>query len=134
MKIKDNLLARYGVPDCLGFIDGIHIPLYQAPWRPDRLAGTYYTPKGRCALNVLAVVDHKKRFRLVHYGHTGATNDCTHQKDMPYQRGNGKDEGLYFDDEEHIVGDSGFTPTERLIAMCKRDRGVSHLYGLNVSH
>jgi hypothetical protein len=128
-KIKDRILTQFGVPDCVGFIDGVNMVLNCAPTRPGKSAATYYGRKGFYGLNVVCVVDDKKRIRMVHYGFTAASNDYTVQAEMEI---NAEPE-RFLEDNEMIIGDSGFQCEPWLLSMCRRGRGQPHLQGLNVS-
>jgi hypothetical protein len=57
---------------CCGFLDGSFVPL---EYRPTVHGSAYYTYKSRYALNTLAVVDAKKRFRYQHLGWVGCAHD-----------------------------------------------------------
>ncbi len=59
--------CEFGIPHCIGIIDGFHVNLATAPARDD--AGEFHSRKERYGYNILGVVDDTKRFRYLHYGY-----------------------------------------------------------------
>lgn len=73
--IARELYAQYGIPSCVGFIDGTDIVLRQAPSIGCEKAHTVHSYKEEYGYKLMAVVDHLKRFRYAWFGFSAATND-----------------------------------------------------------
>ena len=58
--------VEYGFPNCLGFVDGTLIPLFQ---KPVQQGEWYHTRKGNYALNATAVIDSTMRILFITAGH-----------------------------------------------------------------
>jgi len=56
-------MEEFGIPHCIGIIDGFHVTLETAPARDD--AGAFHSRKERYGYNVLGVIDDTKRFRYL---------------------------------------------------------------------
>ncbi|WVO18233.1 hypothetical protein L204_105941 [Cryptococcus depauperatus] len=121
--IKRTHLSLYGIPDCLGFIDGTHINFNEAPSRVD--ASSYYSRKQRYGLNIVLVIDSHKYIRYVHWGFSAASSDERVQRSMRLQT----DSHMFFDGLEHIIGDAEFTCTPHIIPMYRRLRNEPQLVG-----
>ena len=68
----DNFESKWGVPQCLGAIDGSHIPI-----SPPALCHTdYYNRKGWYSVLVQAVVDYKFCFLDIYTGWPGSVHDA----------------------------------------------------------
>lgn len=117
--MKREIFTTFGIPHCIGFVDGVHIVLDRSPSLVKEAAAGYFNRKGLYALLVLAACDNDKRFTFVHYGSPGASSDTRAQQSSalhlyPEQ---------YFDEDEYLLGDSGFVCTHNVIAMYKKERG-----------
>jgi len=55
-------MEEFGIPPCIGIIDGFHVNLATAPARDD--AGAFHSRKERYGYNVLGVVDDIHHHRL----------------------------------------------------------------------
>jgi len=60
-------------PNCIGFIDGSHIPLCAAPLDDKE---SYYTRKSRYAMHLQLVVGHNKRILFLDTGNPGSVHDA----------------------------------------------------------
>jgi hypothetical protein len=126
--IKRRIKSQFGIPHCLGFIDGTHINLERRPSR-GRPSGSWHSRKERYGMNIMAVVDDNKRFRYIHWGFSAAASDMRIQRNMRLETNFYE----YFEGEEHILGDSGFNLTPYIIPMYKRVQGQAELRGRPVS-
>jgi hypothetical protein len=127
--IKRQIKAQFGIPHCLGFIDGTHINFEHKPSR-GKPAGSWHSRKERYGMNVMAVVDDNKRFRYIHWGFSASASDICIQRNMSLTHSFYD----YFDGEEHVLGDSGFALTPYILPMYKRIRGQNQLTGKAVSN
>lgn len=109
---KDHIFSLYHIPHCLGFADGVHINLERAPAQK-QVAGRYHSRKERYGFNLLAAVDHNKRFTFVHWGYSAASADQRLQRNCSLQL----EPEAFFDLNEFILTDSGFTCTDNFIPM-----------------
>ncbi|EIW70047.1 hypothetical protein TREMEDRAFT_61809 [Tremella mesenterica DSM 1558] len=117
-RIKQHILDVHTIPHCLGFIDGIHINLDRAP-AIGPASGSFHSRKERYGFNVLAAVDHRKRFTFLHWGFSARSSDMRLQQSMgPHLRPR-----EYFDPGEFLLADSGFTCTTTIVPMYKRNQG-----------
>ncbi|CAN8026282.1 unnamed protein product [Ixodes persulcatus] len=64
--------AVCGFPQGIGVLDGCHIPV--SP--PKEHASDYYNYKGWYSVTLLALVDHKYRFRYINVGSPGRCHDA----------------------------------------------------------
>jgi hypothetical protein len=99
-----------------------HINLERAPGRGD-LAGEFHSRKERYGFNVMAVVDHTKRFTLIHWGYTARSSDMRIQANMRLDM----EPEYYFEHQEFVLGDPGFKCTENIIPMFKKSIGEATL-------
>lgn len=113
--IAECILIKHGIPDCVGFVDGTNINLYQAPSQGFE-ASAYHSYKERYGFNLLAVVDPYKRFTYLHWGFSARSSDMRVQAATLLHL----DPGRFFSKGEHIIGDKGFTCTENVIPMFRR--------------
>ena len=68
-ELVDGFLTKWGVPQCVGAIDGCHIPT--AMNRTD-----YYNRKGWYSIILQGVVDHSYRFIDINVGWPGSVHDA----------------------------------------------------------
>ena len=64
-------MSEFGFPYCIGFIDGVHVGLFEAP-QDDPIS--YFNRKGFYSLNVLLICDPKKNIIAYHVGQPGKCN------------------------------------------------------------
>lgn len=113
--IKTINQSYLGFPDCLGFIDGTHICLEDAPvWRENE----FYNRKGSHSIQTMAICDHKRRIRYVETGYFGSSHDMRvlAESDM------GKNPSKYCVGNEYVLGDGGYSPTNYLVPVSKKPR------------
>ena len=126
--IQETIQREFGLLSCVGFVDGTHIGLAQAPSRSKRSSNSYHSYKGRYGFNIMAVVDHSKRFTFMHWGFLAAASDIRVQQ-ASRLHSNPED---YFDEGQYILGDSGFLCTTTVIPMYRKTAGQANLYGKKV--
>lgn len=71
-KVVDGFNAKWGFPQCVGAIDGSHIPISA----PELHHTDYYNRKGWYSMVVQAVVDHEYLFRDICVGWPGSVHDA----------------------------------------------------------
>ena len=121
---------EHGLPGCIGFIDGAHINLHQAPAKPEKAAAGFFSRKHRYGMLLLAACDHRKRFIYVHHGYSSGASDIRAQHATRLHT----DHQDFFSAGEYLLGDSGFTPSDNIIPMFKKDRNVAELRPYRVSY
>ena len=71
-QVIDGFESRWGVPQCVGAVDGCHIPV-----SPPALCHTdYYNRKGWYSIIVQAVADHNYLFTDIYVGWAGSVHDA----------------------------------------------------------
>lgn len=114
--IKLRIEEVWEIPGCLGFIDGIHVNLEDAPEKPNKGATRFWSYKKKYGMLLLAICDHKKRLRFVHWGYSARSSDMKAQQDSRLH--NSVEE--LFRPGKWILGDSGLLLTEHVIPMFKK--------------
>ena len=71
-RIVDSFSSKWGFPQCIGAIDGSHIPIIAPTESPLH----YYNRKGHHSVILQAVVDHEYKFLDVCVG-SGSVHDVT---------------------------------------------------------
>jgi hypothetical protein len=114
----------YGLPNCIGIIDGTLIFLTEEPeWSGE----DFNTRKGGYAANALVVCDDHGRVIYYYIGWPGSTHDnhsfrncklCLQEED-------------FFSLYEYIIGDSAFNPSARMVSAYKKTGGQSCLKAEN---
>ena len=77
-QMATRILNSYGIPDCVGVLDGTHVNLSQIPALEGEL---YWTRKCRYAFNLQLIVDEQRKIRFVGLGWPGSVHDWTAFKD-----------------------------------------------------
>ncbi|ODM92119.1 putative nuclease HARBI1 [Orchesella cincta] len=71
LKIRNFMSDK--LPGCIGYIDGSHIPLDEAPIDDPE---SYFTRKQRYAIQIQAICDNEKRLRNIVVGFPGSVHDA----------------------------------------------------------
>lgn len=121
--IKASFLSSYGIPDCVGLVDGYHVNLAFRPSRDD--AGAFHSRKERYGFNVAGIVDHTKRIRYLHYGYPASSSDMRVQRAIEPLN----DPGDHFSNMEYILADSGYAASHQVVPMFKKSAGNATLRG-----
>jgi hypothetical protein len=122
--IVQKHLIQYGLPECLGFVDGTMIPLWRKPDGPS--GGFYFTRKKIYAINLSIIVDSERR---ILFAVTGRKIRCVHLIANCLDTGTmhdsavlnasdfyGLPEGTFFEDPTgYIIGDSAYRLTNRVM-------------------
>jgi len=116
-------MEEFGIPHCIGIIDGFHVNLATAEARDD--AGAFHSRKERYGYNVLGVVDDTTRFRYLHYGYPASSSDMRVQRAA--EPLNHPDE--HFSRNEYLLADSGFTASEQMVPMFRKTAGNTIMRG-----
>ncbi|CAM4563129.1 unnamed protein product [Caretta caretta] len=91
--------AAMGFPNCVGAIDGTHIPILA----PEHQAGEYINRKGYFSIVLKALVDHKGCFTNINVGWPGKVHDaCIFRNSGLFQK---LQQGTFFPDQKIAVGD-----------------------------
>ncbi|CEP14263.1 hypothetical protein [Parasitella parasitica] len=120
-KIIEKHYREYGLPDCLGFIDGSLISMYKGPgWHREK----FFSRKMKYAMQSVFICDSDLRILYNESGHYRSMND---PGVMSYGIFHSKiDE--YFEGKEYVVGDSAYKRTSWCIPIKKegQDGGLTH--------
>lgn len=101
-EIKTWYRETFGLPQCIGAIDGIHFPYDYAPHLDPDAWNTY---KCRYAMGATAVCDHQKRFTYFRIGDFGSTHDATaFRLTKLYKWSN-----IFFNGDEYLLADKGYS-------------------------
>lgn len=100
-QIKTENQSYLGFPDCLGFMDGTQI-YFGNPPKYER--HEFETEPGQYSMQVMAICDHKRRFRYLETGHFGSSNDMQVLNESLFK----KEIDRYFDDNEYVLGDNHY--------------------------
>ena len=128
IKVQKAIQRQHGLLQCVGFVDGTHIGLAQAPSRSKRSSNSYHSYKKKYGFNVMAVVNQNKRFTFAHWGYSAAASDIRVQQASRLHT----DAETYFNDGEYVLGDSGFLYTSHFIPMYRKMAGQAELNGKKV--
>ena len=126
--IKRCIQTEHGIPGCIGFIDGSHINLRNAPAKPVDAAAGFWSRKKRYGMLLLAAIDHRKRFIFIHHGYSARSSDMRAQQACRLH----SDSEAFFSDGEYLLGDSGFLASDNIIPMFKKTRGTTGVTGRKV--
>ncbi|WWD21269.1 hypothetical protein CI109_105753 [Kwoniella shandongensis] len=124
-QIKDFVREQFGIPHCIGFIDGTHINLARAPARPEKGAAAFHSRKERYGMLLLAAVDERKRFTFIHYGYSARSSDMRAQQASRLHT----DSHNFFNEDEYLLADSGFLCTTNIIPMYRKNVGEEDVTG-----
>ncbi|OQR84372.1 hypothetical protein THRCLA_23080, partial [Thraustotheca clavata] len=100
-------------PGCIGFIEGTLFPLETKPMLYGK---DYYSGKGNYAISALIVCDDLKCIRYCNVGFPGSAHDQRVASNSNILLAHND----YFDGNEHIVGDSAYTPDLRIVPCYKK--------------
>ena len=115
-QIKSRIKKSFGFSECIGYIDGTLIPLFNKPVNHD---SDYYSHKGSYGITALVVCDDMKRIRHALIGYPG----CAHDQRILYETSLYDRPGRYFKGSEYLLGDSGFTADLILMSSFKGNNG-----------
>lgn len=117
LNISNEIKQQYGLPNCIGIMDGTLLRLQYAPLiHPEN----YHSRKGFYAVQALIICDHTCRINHVYVGWPGSTHDnrvWRNSKVFQYQ-------DLYFNDIQYVICDSAYTVDAHVIPAYKRSRGI----------
>ncbi|ODN05798.1 putative nuclease HARBI1 [Orchesella cincta] len=99
------------LPGCIGYIDGSHITLDEAPVDDPE---SYFNRKQNYAIQLQAVCDNDKRIRNLTVGYPGSVHDA-----RVFANSSIATSHNYFDEGEWIAGDSAYANTKFLVTPFK---------------
>jgi DDE superfamily endonuclease len=119
LDIKRRIRRESGFPSCLGFVDGTLFVLENKPLLDGE---DCFSRKGRYGLAGLIVCDDPKRIRYVYSGWPGCSHDARVFENSMLAR----QPHQFFDGNEYLLADSGYTPCIQIIPAFKRpqNRGL----------
>ena len=91
----------FGIPNCVGIVDGTMVNLRSAPHVQGH---AFFTRKGRYSFNVQLIVTATKRIIGCAIGSVGSTHDLRAFKTMPQY----KQYQTFFDKQQFLLGDLGY--------------------------
>ncbi|KAL2613701.1 hypothetical protein R1flu_025393 [Riccia fluitans] len=116
-----SVFAAGGFPGCIGLVDGTTIRLSQ---RPAEDGETYFDRKGDYSINAQIISDDRKHIKYFFTGMPGSCHDvtCLRQSSL-WKRMHSQQQHLLFDRGQYLLGDSGYTSGERLVAAFRKAGG-----------
>ncbi|OWA50458.1 hypothetical protein BV898_14972 [Hypsibius exemplaris] len=111
--IKSRILKRSGFPDCIGMVDGALMVLEYTPQLGD---SNYFSHKSHYGITAMIVCDDTRRIRHANIGFCGSAHDNRVFDNFRL----GKFSERFFDDEEYILADSGYTTSTTVVASYKK--------------
>ncbi|TXT12420.1 uncharacterized protein COLE_02830 [Cutaneotrichosporon oleaginosum] len=118
LAIKSAIAADYDIPNCVGFLDGVHVVLDRAPALEKQLQAKFYNRKGCYSLMMIASCDETKRFTYLQAGYNGAASDMRAQRECTLTTS----PELLFSKGEYLLCDAGFKCTEYVLPLYKKPR------------
>lgn len=119
LALKCEIFDKWRLPSCVGFLDGLHVPLARRPAMPLESARGFFDRKKDYSLLLIAACDHTKRFIWARTGYNGAASDIRAQNESELTTA---PQGL-FSNGEWLLTDAGLRCTEHVIPMYSRDGG-----------
>jgi hypothetical protein len=96
-----------GFPNCIGSIDGTHIPFYE---KPLDCPEDYYSRKHKYGMQLQVLVDENKRIRHIYTGMPASVHDAT-----VFRRSN-----LTLPEENYVLGDSAYSNSNSIVTPFRR--------------
>ncbi|ODM99709.1 putative nuclease HARBI1 [Orchesella cincta] len=115
LKIRNFMSDK--LPGCIGYIDGSHIPLDEAPIDDPE---SYFTRKQRYAIQIQAICDNEKRLRNIVVGFPGSVHDA-----RVFSRSNvGKSSNILLSEGEWIAADSAYANSKYIVTPFKSNASL----------
>jgi len=121
--IKEQFERNYGIPDCIGLMDGCQVNLRAQPARED--ARAFHNWKNKSGLLFVAIVDCDCAFATYNSDHPALSSDHRVQLFMNVFA----EHRQYFSPSQYVLADSGFTATELCVSMFTKSARQSVLCG-----
>ncbi len=102
-EIMEGIAMSRGFPSCIGFVDGVRIPLATKPtWKYE----AFLSGAEKCEYISMIVCNDKKKICFCTTGRGGSTTDkkVFHTSPLMTNRGD------YFDEVQYVLGDEEYTP------------------------
>jgi DDE superfamily endonuclease len=115
--IAERIKEKYGMPGCVGIVDGTLFPLTFQPSRVD--APEYSGRKHLYSLTTLIACDDQRRIRYFFAGCPGSTHDNRVFKMCRLYR----QADLMFSDRQYTLADSAYENTNHMVSAYRRYRG-----------
>ena len=104
--IKCGFQCIAGLRNCIGAVDGVHVPVTMSMWQADgtNLEPDYVDRKGNHTILMQGIVDHQRRFTNISVGWPGNNNDARVFRVCSVS----KQSRQLFEPGEYLVGDSAY--------------------------
>lgn len=110
-EIKNAYTKKKGFKDCIGVVDGFMVDL---AWKPSDRPNQFLSGENKYSLQSIGICDHNKKIRYLETGFYGTRSD-----NEVYERSDiGKHSTKYFSENEYLLGDDQYEPTEEVITPC----------------
>jgi len=96
------------LPNCIGYVDGSHINLEEAPVEDPE---SYYTRKQRYAIQIQAICDNDRLIRSIFVGYPGSVHDARIYDNSEI----GTNPRYFLSNGQWIAGDSAYRNSEYMI-------------------
>ena len=96
------------LPGCVGYLDGCHIPLFEAPLQNHE---SYYSRKQQYAIQIQAVCDNELLIRNITVGYPGSAHDARVFANSPI----GMHPQRFLSHAEWLAADSAYKLTETVL-------------------
>jgi hypothetical protein len=107
------------LPKCMGFIDGSHIPLDEAPSTDPE---SYFTRKQRYAIQIQAICDMERRIRNIKVGFPGSVHDARVFANSSF----GRNPGHFLSDGQWVAADSAYAVSPFLVTPFRNNAAVGN--------
>ncbi|OXA53469.1 putative nuclease HARBI1 [Folsomia candida] len=114
-RIGDEMFQN-GLPKCVGFVDGSHVPFFKAPIEEKE---TYWSRKKEYSIQFQIICDPNRIIRHFYTGYPGSVHDAKVFGACDIA----KNPRNFFSPGEYIIGDSAYPKSETLIVPYKRRQG-----------
>jgi len=116
--IREQFERNYGIPDCIGLMDGCQVNLKAQSARED--AGAFHSWKNESGLLFVAIVDYDDlRIRYIQYGYPALSSDHRIQRSMNVFT----EHPQYFSPSQYVLADSHrYQPLHPHVHQTKPDR------------
>ncbi len=108
------------LPGCVGYIDGCHVPLFEAPLKDH---DAYYSRKQQYGIQLQAVCDNDLVFRNVTVGYPASAHDARVFVNSPI----GQYPERFLDEGQWIAADSAYRSSKHIVTPFRENATVGTL-------